>query len=142
MAFVLLQRAVLVNRSDHQSLPSTSLRRKQHRTIGVALSHRHKHCSGLVRCSIGRSDPLGYESELEISEKRRQNLGYLPSLRHVQWEHQWLDTLQDVIEFCYKEGRVPVRGRKGHENSLARWINNQRTAKQCLDEGKPNSQNT
>ena len=140
MAFILPQRAVLVNRCHPQSLPLTSLRRQQHRSIGIALPRRHSPCSSLVICFLGPSDEPPYERELRILEERREELGLLPGLCHIKsnrWEYRWLDRLKDVIKFYYQEGRVPARGGTEYENSLARWIHNQRRAKQCLDEGKP-----
>ena len=147
MAFVLLQRTVLANRCDHQSLPSTSLRRQQRRKLFIAVSHHNKHFNSFSTCATGFSDASAYESELEILEERRQELDYLldtwtkQSLynkRDVQYEERWLDRLQDVTKFYYKEGRAPLHSKsKGYENGLAKWISNQRNAKRCLEEGKP-----
>ena len=146
MPFVLLQKPLLVNRCDHQTLPSTSLSRHQRRDIRNPLSYRNEHFYSLVGRAIGQDDPSVYESELEILEKRREELEYLldtctkQSLYNkggIQYEKQWLDRLQDVIKFYYEEGRAPIRRRKGNEKSLAIWIHNQRQAKRCLDEGKP-----
>jgi hypothetical protein len=96
----------------------------------------------MTRDSVHLEAALVHENELGMVERRRQEVFSQESCWSkgaINREHTWLDRLEEVIKFYSTEGRLPKRGAIGEEGRLARWMNTQRHAKRCLDEGKPST---
>jgi len=147
MAFHVLQRPFLATRCGQRSssLPLSFLSWKQHRKVFPAVSIRNSiiNCNTSYPYLFGEESP--YEKELLIVERRRDELESLPNMYDelpfgrsvIGNEHRWLNTLERIIRFYYKKGRLPKREAEEEEGRLARWLNTQRRAKYCQDEGKP-----
>ncbi len=137
--FSLLQRPALANRRcslDHQSLPLTSLRWQQHRRIFGASLLRRNICICVRSAADISGDASHYENEMSLVERRRQHVESFWSGNDRRYEVIWLGRLEDVIQLYYKHGRLPKQGVKDKiELSSATWMNTQRIAKLCLDEG-------
>jgi len=152
LAFHVLQRPFLANRCDQRSsLPLSPLSWQQHRRVSTVISLRNKNtvCNSSYSDRFGEESP--YEKELSIVERRRDELESLLEAYNresflrsgytkgsiIGYEEKWLDKLEIVINFYHKMGRLPKLTAEGEEHRLAIWMNNQRSAKRCLDEGKP-----
>jgi len=150
-AFLVLQRPFLAVRCGQRSplLPLSPLSWQQHRRVFAAVSLRNSNilCGSSYPYRFGEESSYG--KELLVVERRRDELeslleacnreaflrsGY--SKGSIGYEKKWLDKLEMVINFYHKMGRLPKLTAVGEEGKLAIWIDHQRTAKQCLDEGK------
>jgi hypothetical protein len=133
------------------------------RSIFAALSLRDISTVSFTSYPYRFGEESPYEKELLIVEQRRVGLesqrgvnwvksfpATLPIERIIGYEQRWLDTLEQILQFYYKEGRLPKHDKVRKEGSLAttgkttiteegrlaNWICMQRQAKRCLDEGK------
>ncbi|KAL4519300.1 hypothetical protein Ndes2526A_g00393 [Nannochloris sp. 'desiccata'] len=149
----MLQRLFLANRCYQglSSLPSPPLRWQQHRRISTAVSVRNIISVSATSYPFVFGEASSYENELLVVERRRDELESLLEVynresflesgytkRGIRYEKKWLDTLEELIQFYYKEGRLP-KWNAGEKGRLATWMNTQRRAKRRVDEGNPNS---
>jgi hypothetical protein len=126
MASILLRRlAKNCCLDQHRSLPLTTIWWEHTRGISDDRplgNDDYNHISGASSNLISDTQ----KSKLLIVERRRRELLSLSTGKWRMWEEVWLDRLEDIIQFYYKNGTLPSRGAKDKiELSSATWMNNQ-----------------